>query len=95
VADTIEKRVSDLEEMVGDIPRLINIRFAHTRAQLDAIDARIGTLEVKIDRSDARLVSAEQGLGEVRQRLATVETKIDALPRVIAEMLDERDRRKS
>ena len=67
MADTIEKRVSDLEEMVGDIPRIVNYRFDLVRDQLAAQSAR----------------------------LAAVEAKIDALPRVLAEMLDERERRKS
>ena len=75
----IEKRVSDLEEMVEDVPRLINMRFAYVRAQLDMLDARVSTVEAKIDRIDARL--------------SNVEVKIDALPRVLAEMLDERAKR--
>jgi hypothetical protein len=68
----LEKRVSDLEEMVEDVPRLINMRFAHMRAQLDALDARVGTLEVKLD---------------------NVRSELQALPRVLAEMLDERAKR--
>jgi hypothetical protein len=71
LADTIEKRVSDLEGMLGDIPRIVNYRFDLVRDQLAAQGAR----------------------------LAAVEGKIDALPRVLAgmltEMLDERERRKS
>ena len=78
---TIEKRVSDLEEIIDDVPRLLNIRFSYVRAQLDALDARIGTVEAKVDRLEARI--------------GGVEAKIDALPRVLAEMLDERDRRRS
>ena len=69
---TVEKRESDLEEMVEDIPRLINMRFAHERAQLDALDARVSTVEAKVDR---------------------VRTEVQALPRVLAEMLDEREKR--
>jgi hypothetical protein len=71
LADTIEKRVSELEEMVGDIPRIVNYRFDLVRDQLAAQGAR----------------------------LASVEAKVDALPRILAEMLtemlDERERRKS
>jgi hypothetical protein len=78
---TIEKRVSDLDEIIDDVPRLLNIRFSYVRAQLDALDARIGTVEAKVDRLEARI--------------GGVEAKIDALPRVLAEMLDERDRRRS
>jgi hypothetical protein len=69
---TIEKRVSDLEEIVDDIPRLINVRFSFVRAQLDALDARIGTVEAKLD---------------------ALRTEVRALPRVLAEMLDEREKR--
>jgi septal ring factor EnvC (AmiA/AmiB activator) len=76
---SIEKRVSDLEEIIDDIPRLINMRFSFIRAQLDAVDARIGTVEAKVDRMDTRL--------------SAVEAKIDSLPRVLAEMLDERAKR--
>jgi uncharacterized coiled-coil protein SlyX len=77
---TIEKRVSDLEEQVGDIPRLLNMRFEYVRAQLDMLDARVATVEAKVDR--------------VETRLSGVEGKIDALPRVLAEMLDEREKRR-
>ena len=69
VAKMVEKRVSDLAETVDDIPRLINMRFTYIRLHLDALDARV----------------------------ATVETKLDALrdmPRILAEMLDERERRR-
>ncbi len=76
---TIEKRVSDLEEIIDDIPRLINVCFSFVRAQLDALDARIGTVEAKVDRLDTRL--------------SGVEAKIEALPRVLAEMLNERAKR--
>ena len=76
---TIEKRVSDLEEMVEDVPRLINMRFAYMRAQLDTLDARLSTVEAKIDRMDTRI--------------SGIEGKVDALPRVLAEMLDERAKR--
>jgi hypothetical protein len=61
-------RVSDLEEMVGDIPGIINIRFAHIRAQLEALDARLGTVELKID----RLNNEVQGLRrEIPDLIAT------------------------
>ena len=34
-AKTLEKCMSDLEEMVSEIPRLLNLRFEFVRAQLD------------------------------------------------------------
>ena len=83
---TIEKRASDLEEIIDDIPRLINIRFTFIRAQLDALDARIGIVEAKVDRLEVRVSAVESGL-------SALAAKIDALPRVLAEMLDERAKR--
>jgi uncharacterized coiled-coil protein SlyX len=100
VAKTMEKRVSDLEEMVDDIPRLINVRFSFVRAQLDALDARIGTVEVKVDRLDTRINGLEAKvdrldtrMSALEARVSSVEAKIDALPRVLAEMLDGREKR--
>jgi len=58
--------------MIEEVPRLINMRFAHMRAQLDALPPRVSTLEVKLD---------------------NVRSEVQALPRVLAEMLDERARR--
>jgi hypothetical protein len=85
LADTIEKRVGDLEQMVWDIPRLLNMRFDGVRDQLNAQSARLDAQSARLDAQGARL--------------ATLEGKIDALPRVLAEMLtemlDERERRKS
>jgi hypothetical protein len=75
-AKTIERRVSNLEEIIDDIPRLINMRFSFIGAALDAMDARIGTVEAQVDRLDGRLTS--------------LKAQIEALPRVLAEMLDER-----
>ena len=88
----IEKRVSDLEEMV-DVPRLINMRFAHVRAQLDGLDARVSTLEAKIDRMSFELQTVKSDLQTVKSELQTVKSEVQALPRVLAEMLDERDKR--
>jgi hypothetical protein len=58
--------------MVEDVPRLINMGFEHMRAQVDALDARVSTLKVKLD---------------------NVRSEVQALPRVLAEMLDERAKR--
>ena len=81
MADTaLEKRVSMLEEMVEDVPRLVNLRFSFLRSQIEALDARVGAVDAKVDRMVGQL--------------AALEAKVDTLPRVFAEVLDERDRRK-
>jgi len=77
---TLEKPVTDLETMIDDVPGFINARFTYIRAQLDTLDARASDrLDVRVSNLDAPVSS--------------VEAKLDALPRVLAEMLDERDRR--
>ena len=62
---TLEKRVPDLEEIIDDIPRLINRRFAHVRAQLDGRDARVGTREFKVDGIRAELRAPPRVLAEM------------------------------
>ena len=86
VAKAMEKRVSDLEEMVDDVPRLINVRFSFVRAQLDALDARIGTVEAKVDKLETRIAGLEAKVDALRE-------EVRAMPRILAEMLDERERR--
>jgi chromosome segregation ATPase len=93
VTKTIEKRVSDLEEVVDDIPRLIDIRFAYIRAQMDSLDARVGTVEAKVDRLQAEVAGVRAEISGVPAEIAGARAKIDALPGVLADMLDERGRR--
>ena len=45
-------------------------------------------------KADEPIASLETDMIEIKSRLSSVETKLDALPRVLAEMLDERDKRK-
>jgi predicted nucleic acid-binding Zn-ribbon protein len=76
-AKTMEKRVADLEELVEH--RVVNMRFLTMRAHLDALDARVGTVEVKID--------------ALRTELQSLKSEVRALPKLLAEMLDERAKR--
>jgi hypothetical protein len=64
---TMERRVSDLEEVVDDIPRLINVRFTHVRIQLDA---RTGIVETKVDRLEARIAGLEAKIDALPRVLA-------------------------
>jgi hypothetical protein len=80
---SIEKRVSDLEAMVDDVPRLINVRFAFVRAQIEALDAKVGTVDAKVERLESTLGA----------RLSSLDAKVDALPQLLADMMDERAKR--
>jgi hypothetical protein len=68
LADTIEKRVSDLEEMVGDIPRIVNYRFDLVRDQLVEQGARLAAVEAKIDALPRILAETSAELLDERER---------------------------
>ena len=76
--DTMDKRVADLEQMVGDIPDLLNIRFS--RVDRDIASVRQSTAELA------------GSLADIGLRLTRIERSLEALPRVLAEMLNERKR---
>jgi hypothetical protein len=82
--ETIEKPVSDLEEMVWDVPRLLDIRF-------EAVHARFRAQGQRLDALERRMGSLEPPMDSLGQPTGSLEGKVDALPRV----LDERESRKS
>lgn len=67
-------------------------RVTALEAEMSALSEMM-QLERRVDESRFSAVFAD--LDDVKRGLNRVEQKIDALPRVLAEMLDERERRKS
>ena len=51
-------------------------------------------IEVRLRLTDSRVARLQVEITGVKQRLGAVEQKLDALPRVLAEMLDEREKRR-
>ena len=51
-------------------------------------------IEVRLRLTDSRVARLQVEITGVKQRLGDVEQKLDALPRVLAEMLDEREKRR-
>jgi chromosome segregation ATPase len=94
----IDKHVFELEEMVGDIPRLINLRFSHTRAQLDALDARLGTVEIKIDGLRTEMQAQRSEMQAQRNEMQAQRNELQALrkdlPDVIANAVGDALRKK-
>jgi hypothetical protein len=70
-ARPVRKRSADYRPIGGEV---LDVRFSHLRLLLDGLEARVATVEVKVDRLRAEL---------------------RALPDAIAEMLDEREKRRS
>jgi hypothetical protein len=73
--ETLEQRVAHLEEMVQDIPDLLNIRFARVDRQL---------AEVR-----EQLAHHAQRLTEIDRKLETALTEIRVLPEVLARVIKE------
>ena len=74
-----EHRVVTLEREWANIPDLIDLRFR----QVDS----------KFSRVFAEMDDLKNNMVEVKGRLGMIDDRLDALPRIIAEMLTERDRR--
>jgi hypothetical protein len=79
--DTIDKRVSDLETLVWDIPNLLNARFQRFEAALADNTARLASVErtltgLQTDVRDLRGGVTRQLVAQ-DGRLAAIESKLD------------------
>jgi hypothetical protein len=88
MTDTFDKRVTDLENPVWEIPNLLNTRFARFEAALADNTARVASVEramtvLQTDLRDLRggvtrqLVEQDGRLGGIEQRLGGVEQKLE------------------
>jgi len=72
---TVEQRVEDLENFYRDIPELVNTRFNRVNRELADVKSDISELKDRMTK--------------VEVRLGNLETKFDAFPGVIAEVIRE------
>ena len=81
-------------------------QISELRSRLDLTETRVGQLEGRFEFVSGQLRDIQlymhRKFGEIDQRFDRLESKfsqldakVDALPRVLAEMLDERERRRS
>lgn len=88
MTDTMDKRVTELENLVWEIPNLLNTRFARFEAALADNTARIASVEramttLQTDVRDLRggvtrqLVEQGRRLGAMEQRLGAIEQKLE------------------
>jgi predicted nucleic acid-binding Zn-ribbon protein len=77
---TLKARVTDHEEDTKSIPDLIKIEFRLANSQIARLSRDVAELQ--------------RGLGEVNGKADGLAAKVDALPRVLAEMLAERDKQR-
>jgi len=101
MADTLEKRVSDLEYMLGHIPEDLDARFAGVDVKLAAIrevqalhttrftklDARFNDLERKVDKLEPRISDIERKVDKLEPRINDLERKVDKIDGKLDEIL--------
>ena len=83
VVERIAKCEEEIEQLKSEwqgIPDLIEVRLRLT-------DSRVARLQSEFS-------SMRSDMTGLKQRMGAVEGKLEALPRVLAEMLDERERRR-
>jgi hypothetical protein len=98
MADTIEKRVQDLEHVIAHLPQDLDARFAGVHARLgevrDAVSAqtrRLDAFETRLGVMDTRLGAVNVGVNSLEARLSKVETAVSD----IRQLLDDRLPRRS
>ena len=95
-----EHRVGTLEREWANIPDLIDLRFRQVDSKFSRVFAEMDDLkkdvvEVKRDMVEVKrdMVEVKRDMVEVKGRLGMSDDRLDALPRILAEMITERDRR--
>ena len=95
--DTLQTEVRDLKrrlELTETRVTQLEGRFEFVVGQLRDIQlymhAKFGDMEQRFDRIESRLDRLETGQTDIKRELSTMNAKIDALPRVLAELLAKR-----
>jgi len=86
--DLAETRLAQLEGQFGFVS-------GQLRDIQNYMHAKFAEVEDRFDQLDDDMVEVKAALANHDQRFDTLERKVDALPRALAEELDERDKRRS
>jgi len=90
MADTFEQRIKDLEDLMFDLPNILNLRLESLGASHSEITARLGLIDkqggmIQRDMRDLRggvtrqLVEQDKRLSAIETRLAVIDGKLDAI----------------
>lgn len=90
MTDTLEKRVGDLEALVGDIPEMINLRLERIDSVLQAHTARFDEMAGRLNLLDRQMGMITRDMRDMRggvtrqlveqdNRLASIERKLDEI----------------
>jgi chaperonin cofactor prefoldin len=86
----LEGRFEFVSGQLRDIQLYMHAKFGDIDARFDRVDARFDKVEARLDRVDARLDRIETTQQAMKADMVGMNAKIDALPRVLAEMLAKR-----
>jgi predicted nuclease with TOPRIM domain len=98
--DALELRMSELEGQVGFLLPLVKqlhvdvLRFEEkTTERFARLEGKVDRLEGKVDRLEGKVDGLEGRFDRLETFVVSLDQKVDALPRVLAEMLDDRAKR--
>ena len=90
MAKPIEERVGDLEQIIEDLPGILNVRFAQAKSERDEIKARVAGVDARVAGLDAKIEGLNARMANFELSIEQVKVELGALPRVIGQILTER-----
>ena len=91
---TIEQRVTDVEQRVARVEERVTSLDQEWQNIPDLIETRLRLTDSRVARLSADMVDVKKAISGLDGKMNSLEAKVDALPRILAEMLEERDRRR-
>jgi chromosome segregation ATPase len=90
MAKSIEQRVGDLEQIIEDLPGILNVRFAQAESERDEIKARLAGVDARVAGVDAKIETLNARMSNFELSIEQVKVELGALPCVIGQILTER-----
>ena len=98
MADTIEKRVQDLEFLLAHLPQDLDARFAGADARagarfdqlsvrMQAIETRVRQVEQAVANNGAKLQAIETRVGQVDAKVQAIDTRVGQVDAKLDEIL--------
>jgi chromosome segregation ATPase len=79
MAKSIEQRVGDLEQIIEDLPGILNVRFAQAKSERDEIKARLAGVDARVAGIDSRFASIDARIAGIDAKIAGVDAKVESL----------------
>lgn len=79
-----------ISTQLREVQRFMHAKFAEHDRRFDDIDRRFDGIDRRFDQIDRRFEQIDRQFEQIDRRFEQVEGKLDALPRIIAEMITNR-----